>query len=175
MQIYTRLGFVAFTGEEKPSDTSSRTPYVTSGTTNYENRNMCGFSGHVNDVEDHKDIFGHMVTEQDTQSPNPAILDDTLLAGALAHFQGLNSSKWKIQACQSAPLEPYGIAFRKDDRKFRSKLEGAWNKLKEKNEICELYNLWFREPKIKPLMEELYNSEGRAAGSEDLYKLCNSQ
>ena len=166
---------MAFRGEEGALDLSSRAVYVTTGTISYDYKHTChpGRVQKVKNVDDHKDIFDALVTEQPTKSPNLAILHDTILAGALSHFEGLTSSKWKIHACQSA-LEQYGIAFRKGHPKFRRELEVAWEQLKEENKICELYNLWFREPKIKPLMEKLYNSEDRATTSKDLYKLCNS-
>jgi glutamate/aspartate transport system substrate-binding protein len=174
MRIYSRLAFVASKDEQPPIDLGPRMPYVTSGTTNYDNRLQCDDlhgiqKAKVDDSKDHKDIFDALVQAQNTKSRPIAILDDTLLAGALQHFKSLKDSEWQIHPCKSA-LEPYGIAFRKGHPKFRRELEGAWKKLEADKTICKLYKLWFSD---LTSLDALYRSKDRAGRSDDLHKLCN--
>ena len=126
-------------------DLRGLTVAVTAGTTTIpaleEINRTHGYGLRMITRKDHADAFALVETDRAAAF----VMDDVLLYGLVAAAK--NPGAFAI-ASSNLPLQPYGIALRKNDPAFKKVVDDALIELFRSGEILKIYRKWFEPMKL---------------------------
>jgi glutamate/aspartate transport system substrate-binding protein len=121
-------------------DLAGKTAVVTAGTTNeaalrtLSDKQKLGIS--IISAPDHAQSLATLISGK----ADAFATDDVLLYGFIA--TDANARDMKVVG-EYLSYDPYGLAYRRDDRPFGAVVEGTFSRIAGERRLAELYNKWF--------------------------------